>query len=232
MQKFDQKKIKNCLIQNKNLLKYSLVFGSFGNVSQRLDKKFFTIKPSGVNLEKVNYKDFPIININDGTLVSNKLIPSTDAPTHRAIYKRYSKVGGIAHTHSVYATAWSQSGKYIPILGTTHADYWKNNIPITKDLKKNEIQNNYEYNTGLKIINTLQKVEKDPLKCPGILVKSHGPFVWGKDANDAVLKAHLIENISKIAYITLKINNKSKISKELISKHFLRKQGKKSYYGQ
>lgn len=232
MQKFDQKKIKNCLTQNKNLLKYSLVFSSFGNVSQRLDKNYFTIKPSGINLEKINYKDFPIININDGTLVSKKLKPSTDAPTHRAIYKKYSNIGGIAHTHSVYATAWSQSGKNIPILGTTHADYWKKSIPITADLKKNEIQSNYEYNTGLKIISTLQKIEKNPLKCPGILVKNHGPFVWGIDAKDAVLKANLIENISKIAYLTLKINNKSKISKELISKHFLRKQGKKAYYGQ
>jgi len=232
MKKFDLKKIKECWIQNKNLLKNFLVFDSFGNVSQRLDENHFTIKPSGVNLNKISYLDFPIININNGFVVNNKLKPSTDTPTHRAIYNKYRNIGGIAHTHSIYATAWSQSGKTVPILGTTHADYWEKNIPITENLKKNEIIKNYEFNTGLKIISKIQKIEEDPLKCPGILVKNHGPFVWGKNSGEAVKYANLIENICKIAYITLKINNKSKISKNLILKHFLRKHGKKAYYGQ
>ena len=232
MNKFDLKKIKECWIQNKNLLKNSLVFESFGNVSQRLSKNYFTIKPSGVDLNKIEYRDFPIININDGSVEKNKLKPSTDTPTHRAIFKRYPNIGGIAHTHSIYATAWSQSGRSVPILGTTHADYWKINIPITENLKKNEKNKNYEFNTGLKIISKIQKLEKNPLKCPGILVKNHGPFVWGENSGEAVKKANLIENICKMAFKTLEINDKSKISKNLILKHFLRKHGKKAYYGQ
>lgn len=229
--KRDFKKL--CLIQNQKLVSMGLVFETFGNVSQRIDSDHFTIKPSGVDLTKIKKDDFPVINIENGKVIgSTKFKPSSDTPTHQYLYKKFPEIGGISHTHSVYATAWSQSNKPIPILGTTHADYSNIEIPITKILKPKEINNNYELNTAISIYKRLKIGKMSINKIPGILINNHGPISWGIDSIEAVNRSNIIEFLAKLAFKTLLINPKSKISRSLIAKHFERKNGKNRYYGQ
>tara|TARA_B100000676_G_scaffold114041_1_gene113652 strand:- start:369 stop:1058 length:690 start_codon:yes stop_codon:yes gene_type:complete len=223
---------KNCHVANVNLAKSSLVIHSFGNISSRIDDKYFTIKPSGANLNILKHTDYPIIRISDNKIIKGKLNPSTDTPTHCLLYKKYREIGGIAHTHSKFATAWSQAKKSIPILGTTHADYSQKNIQVTNPLKKNQIIKNYEKNIGNSIIDCLKKSKIKPLECPGILVANHAPFSFGINANQAFKNAEILEYIAELAYLSLQINSKSKIDINLIKKHFLRKHGPSSYYGQ
>ena len=223
---------KNCHVANVNLAKSSLVIHSFGNISSRIDDKYFTIKPSGANLNILKHTDYPIIRISDNKIIKGKLNPSTDTPTHCLLYKKYPEIGGIAHTHSKFATAWSQAKKSIPILGTTHADYSQKNIKVTNPLKKNQIIKNYEKNIGNSIIDCLKKSKIKPLECPGILVANHAPFSFGINANQAFKNAEILEYIAELAYLSLQINSKSKIDINLIKKHFFRKHGPTSYYGQ
>ena len=223
---------KNCHVANVSLAKSSLVIHSFGNISSRIDDKYFTIKPSGANLNILKYTDYPIIRISDNKIIKGKLNPSTDTPTHCLLYKKYREIGGIAHTHSKFATAWSQAKKSIPILGTTHADYSQKNIQVTNPLKKNQIIKNYEKNIGNSIIDCLKKSKIKPLECPGILVANHAPFSFGINANQAFKNAEILEYIAEVAYLSLQINSKSKIDINLIKKHFFRKHGPSSYYGQ
>tara|TARA_B100000073_G_scaffold254101_1_gene214116 strand:- start:538 stop:1227 length:690 start_codon:yes stop_codon:yes gene_type:complete len=223
---------KNCHVANVNLAKSSLVIHSFGNISSRIDDKYFTIKPSGANLNILKHTDYPIIRISDNKIIKGKLNPSTDTPTHCLLYKKYPEIGGIAHTHSKFATAWSQAKKSIPILGTTHADYSQKNIQVTNPLKKNQIIKNYEKNIGNSIIDCLKKSKIKPLECPGILVANHAPFSFGINANQAFKNAEILEYIAEVAYLSLQINSKSKIDINLIKKHFFRKHGPTSYYGQ
>ena len=223
---------KNCHVTNINLAKSSLVIHSFGNISSRIDDKYFTIKPSGANLNILKHTDYPIIRIFDNKIIKGKLNPSTDTPTHCLLYKKYPEIGGIAHTHSKFATAWSQAKKSIPILGTTHADYSQKNIQVTNPLKKNQIIKNYEKNIGNSIIDCLKKSKIKPLECPGILVANHAPFSFGINANQAFKNAEILEYIAELAYLSLQINSKSKIDINLIKKHFFRKHGPSSYYGQ
>ena len=223
---------KNCHVANINLAKSSLVIHSFGNISSRIDDKYFTIKPSGANLNILKHTDYPIIRISDNKIIKGKLNPSTDTPTHCLLYKKYPEIGGIAHTHSKFATAWSQAKKSIPILGTTHADYSQKNIQVTNPLKKNQIIKNYEKNIGNSIIDCLKKSKIKPLECPGILVANHAPFSFGINANQAFKNAEILEYIAELAYLSLQINSKSKININLIKKHFFRKHGPSSYYGQ
>ena len=223
---------KNCHVANVNLAKSSLVIHSFGNISSRIDDKYFTIKPSGANLNILKHTDYPIIRISDNKIIKGKLNPSTDTPTHCLLYKKYPEIGGIAHTHSKFATAWSQAKKSIPILGTTHADYSQKNIQVTNPLKKNQIIKNYEKNIGNSIIDCLKKSKIKPLECPGILVANHAPFSFGINANQAFKNAEILEYIAELAYLSLQINSKSKIDINLIKKHFFRKHGPSSYYGQ
>ena len=223
---------KNCHVANVSLAKSSLVIHSFGNISSRIDDKYFTIKPSGANLNILKHTDYPIIRISDNKIIKGKLNPSTDTPTHCLLYKKYPEIGGIAHTHSKFATAWSQAKKSIPILGTTHADYSQKNIQVTNPLKKNQIIKNYEKNIGNSIINCLKKSKIKPLECPGILVANHAPFSFGINANQAFKNAEILEYIAELAYLSLQINSKSKIDINLIKKHFFRKHGPSSYYGQ
>ena len=223
---------KNCHVVNVNLAKSSLVIHSFGNISSRIDDKYFTIKPSGANLNILKHTDYPIIRISDNKIIKGKLNPSTDTPTHCLLYKKYPEIGGIAHTHSKFATAWSQAKKSIPILGTTHADYSQKNIQVTNHLKKNQIIKNYEKNIGNSIIDCLKKSKIKPLECPGILVANHAPFSFGINANQAFKNAEILEYIAEVAYLSLQINSKSKIDINLIKKHFFRKHGPTSYYGQ
>ena len=223
---------KNCHVANVSLAKSSLVIHSFGNISSRINDKYFTIKPSGANLNILKHTDYPIIRISDNKIIKGKLNPSTDTPTHCLLYKKYPEIGGIAHTHSKFATAWSQAKKSIPILGTTHADYSQKNIQVTNPLKKNQIIKNYEKNIGNSIIDCLKKSKIKPLECPGILVANHAPFSFGINANQAFKNAEILEYIAELAYLSLQINSKSKIDINLIKKHFYRKHGPSSYYGQ
>lgn len=223
---------KNCHVANVSLAKSSLVIHSFGNISSRIDNKYFTIKPSGANLNILKHTDYPIIRISDNKIIKGKLNPSTDTPTHCLLYKKYPEIGGIAHTHSKFATAWSQAKKSIPILGTTHADYSQKNIQVTNPLKKNQIIKNYEKNIGNSIIDCLKKSKIKPLECHGILVANHAPFSFGINANQAFKNAEILEYIAELAYLSLQINSKSKIDINLIKKHFFRKHGPSSYYGQ
>ena len=223
---------KNCHVANVSLAKSSLVIHSFGNISSRINDKYFTIKPSGANLNILKHTDYPIIRISDNKIIKGKLNPSTDTPTHCLLYKKYPEIGGIAHTHSKFATAWSQAKKSIPILGTTHADYSQKNIQVTNPLKKNQIIKNYEKNIGNSIIDCLKKSKIKPLECPGILVANHAPFSFGINANQAFKNAEILEYIAEVAYLSLQINSKSKIDINLIKKHFFRKHGPTSYYGQ
>ena len=223
---------KNCHVANVSLAKSSLVIHSFGNISSRIDDKYFTIKPSGANLNILKHTDYPIIRISDNKIIKGKLNPSTDTPTHCLLYKKYPEIGGIAHTHSKFATAWSQAKKSIPILGTTHADYSQKNIQVTNPLKKSQIIKNYEKNIGNSIIDCLKKSKIKPLECPGILVANHAPFSFGINANQAFKNAEILEYIAELAYLSLQINSKSKIDINLIKKHFFRKHGPSSYYGQ
>ena len=222
---------KICHKVNLQLSKSNLQFQTFGNVSQRIDSKHFIIKPSGANLDKISCKNYPIVRITNNKVVQGNLKPSSDTPTHSEIYKMDENINGITHAHSKYVAIWSQSQKKIPILGTTHADYWKNDIPITKKLTKKEITNNYEKNIGISIARVFTK--KSKLKeSPGVLVVNHGGFCWGKSAEESFLNFQRLEFIAELGYKTLIINKQTKMSKSLVRKHFYRKHGSKAYYGQ
>ncbi len=222
---------KKCHLINLKLSKSKLQFQNFGNVSQRLDDYHFVIKPSGVNLSKINYSDYPIVSIKDNKVIKGKLRPSSDTPTHSEIYKLDKNIKGITHAHSLYTTIWAQSEKKIPLLGTTHADYWKKDILVTKKLSNKEINKNYEKNTGLAIKKIFDN-NYNVLENPGVLVANHGAFCWGSTAEDSFLNFERLEFIAELSYKTLEINKKSKMSKVLADKHFKRKHGPKAYYGQ
>jgi L-ribulose-5-phosphate 4-epimerase len=176
--------------------------------------------------------DIVTVHIKDNKYDGN-LKPSSDTPTHLELYKVFKELDGIVHTHSTYATAWAQSGKSIPRLGTTHADYWNGEIPITRELTDEEINGDYEKETGKVIIEKIKELNIDPLNCPGILVDKHGPFTWGATVEDAVKHAELLEYIARLAWLSISINPNSKpISKALLNKHYSRKHGPDAYYGQ
>ncbi len=215
---------------NLNLVEHGLVIFTFGNVSA-YDRKsgLMVIKPSGVSYSEMHPEDMVVTDLNC-KVIEGTLRPSMDAPTHAALYKSFPSVGGVVHTHSSFATAWAQAGKPIPCLGTTHADYFYGEIPVTRRLSESEIASDYEYNTGLAIAECF--AETDPLKIPAVLVLSHGPFAWGEDAGKAVHNAVLLEEVARIASITIAIAPERTIETTLLDKHFLRKHGKGAYYGQ
>ncbi len=222
---------KICFKANKDLIKKKLVIQSFGNVSVRFENAIL-IKPSGVNLSILDFKSIVPVNILDKKY-EGSLKPSSDTPTHIELYKKYKTIQSVVHTHSPYATSWAQAGSAIPCFGTTHADFWENKIPITRPLKKKEIETDYEKNTGLVIIEKLTKLKTTPIKCPGILVHSHGLFTWGESPRDAIKNAEAIEIIAKMAFNSLMINPDLKpVNKYLHNKHFYRKHGENKYYGQ
>ena len=230
MKKLDKIK-KDLYNANQDLINKKLVIQSFGNVSVRF-KDFILIKPSGVNLSKLDYKSMVPVNLNDKNHTGS-FKPSSDTPTHIELYNRYDDIQSIVHTHSPYATSWAQAGSPIPCFGTTHADFWNDKIPITRKLKKKEIEAHYEKNTGLVIIETLEKSNTTPLDCPGILVNNHGVFTWGESPKDAIKNAEAIEIIAKMALNSLTINpDINPINKNLHNKHFYRKHGENKYYGQ
>jgi len=212
---------------NLDLVKHGLVIFTWGNVSAiDRDEGLVVIKPSGVSYNVMRPEDMVVVNL-DG---EGKLKPSSDTPTHLVLYKSFPNIGGIVHTHSTYATAWAQAGKDIPNIGTTHADYFSDNIPCTNDMTREEVEGEYEKETGKVIVKRFEKLNPDFI--PGVLVKNHGPFSWGKDAHEAVHNAVVMEQVAKMAFISLNINPNLTMNPYLITKHFQRKHGKNAYYGQ
>ncbi|GAB6100455.1 L-ribulose-5-phosphate 4-epimerase [Halanaerocella petrolearia] len=188
------------------------------------------IKPSGVPYEEMTVDDMVVVDL-EGNKVEGDLSPSSDTATHLVLYNNFSEVGGIVHTHSSWATSWAQAGKPIPALGTTHADYFYGDIPCTRKMTKEEIEGEYEAETGHVIVETL--VDKKASYLPGVLVNNHGPFSWGEDAANAVHNAVVMEEVAKMAYRTVKLTPEIQaINRVLLDKHFLRKHGKNAYYGQ
>jgi L-ribulose-5-phosphate 4-epimerase len=211
-----------------------LLFLSFGNVSGvNRDAGVLAIKPSGIPYEDLTADDIVVVSLDDGTVVDGTLRPSTDTPTHRHLFRELAGIGGVVHTHSVHATAWAQAARAIPALGTTHADYFRGPVPVTRPLRDAAIEGAYELLTGAVIVDALRAAERTPDDCPGILVSSHGPFTWGATAAAAVANAIALETIAAIAFETLAIDPDTRgVSSTLLRRHHDRKHGPGAYYGQ
>ncbi|MDE6341625.1 MAG: L-ribulose-5-phosphate 4-epimerase [Muribaculaceae bacterium] len=215
---------------NMDLVKHGLVIFTWGNVSGiDREKGLVVIKPSGVDYDVMKPEDMVVVDL-QGNVVEGQLKPSSDTPTHLAIYRAFPEVGGVVHTHSTYATAWAQAGLDIPNIGTTHADYFHEAIPCTADMTEAEVKGAYELETGNVIIKRFEGM--NPMHTPGVLVKNHGPFSWGKDAHDAVHNAVVMEQVAKMASIAFAANPGLTMNPLLIEKHFNRKHGPNAYYGQ
>ncbi|WP_341226715.1 L-ribulose-5-phosphate 4-epimerase [uncultured Arcticibacterium sp.] len=231
------KKYKNlkeeCYEANLELPKLGLVLFTFGNVSA-VDRRegVFAIKPSGVPYEKLKVEDMVVMDF-DAKLVEGRMRPSSDTKTHALLYKTWNDIGGITHTHSTYAVAWAQAGKDIPIFGTTHADHTHQDIPCAAVLSDEMIQGDYEFETGNQILNVFKERGLSHLEMEMVLLQNHGPFSWGKDAAKSVYNAAVLEEVAKMAQLTLAINPETPRLKETLkNKHFQRKHGKDAYYGQ
>lgn len=216
---------------NMELPKRKLITYTWGNVSG-IDREtgYFVIKPSGVDYDELKPEDMVVMDL-EGNKIEGKYKPSSDTPTHLELYKAFPEIGGVVHTHSPWATSWAQAGRSIPCYGTTHADYFYGDIPCARSLTKEEIEEAYEKNTGLVIIETFKTL--NPNYVPGVLCVNHGPFTWGKDAMEAVHNAVVLEEVAKMAYQTESINHHAQHAPDMIKeKHFMRKHGKNAYYGQ
>ncbi|WP_313381042.1 L-ribulose-5-phosphate 4-epimerase [Proteiniphilum saccharofermentans] len=215
---------------NLDLVKHGLVIFTWGNVSGiDREKGWVVIKPSGVSYDDMKAEDMVVVDL-EGNIVEGSLKPSSDTPTHVELYKAFPSIGGIVHTHSTYATAWAQAGCDIPNIGTTHADYFSGDIPCTRDMTEPEVKGEYEKETGAVIIERFS--ELNPAHIPGVLVKNHGPFSWGKDPHEAVHNAVVMEQVAKMAFIAYQVNPTLTMNELLIQKHFFRKHGPGAYYGQ
>jgi L-ribulose-5-phosphate 4-epimerase len=215
---------------NLDLVSNGLVIHTWGNVSAKDFKTgLIVIKPSGVSYGSMRSDDMVVID-REGNIAEGKYRPSTDAPTHLFLYNTYESLGGVVHTHSSFATSWAQAGKAIPPFGTTHADHYYGEVPCTRLLTDDEIESDYEKNTGKVIAETLNSV--NPLLVPAVLVNSHGPFCWGRDAEIAVYNAVALEEIAKMAFYTVVLGRSEPVNKTLLEKHFNRKHGRDAYYGQ
>lgn len=215
---------------NLDLVKHGLVIFTWGNVSG-IDREsgLVVIKPSGVSYDEMKAEDMVVVDL-EGNVVEGNLRPSSDTPTHLVLYKAFPEIGGVVHTHSTYATAWAQAGIDLPNIGTTHADYFHEAIPCTADMTEAEVKGEYELETGNVIVKRFEGI--NPIHTPGVLVKNHGPFAWGKDAHDAVHNAVVMEQVAKMASIAYTINPHLTMNPLLIEKHFSRKHGPNAYYGQ
>jgi len=215
---------------NIDLVKQGLVIHTWGNVSGRdMTTGLVVIKPSGISYKRMKPADMVVLDP-DGKVVEGKYKPSTDAPTHLMLYKKWKSVGGVVHTHSTYASSWAQAGRDIPPLGTTHADHYYGEVPCTRKLSDDEINNEYEVNTGKVILERLENI--DPLAVPSVLVNCHGPFCWGLDPEEAVYNAVALEEIARMAFYTVMLGNKKPVDQYLLQKHHERKHGENAYYGQ
>lgn len=219
------------LQSNLKLVELGLVLFTWGNVSA-IDRNsgLVAIKPSGVEYEGMRAKDIVVVNL-DGVVIEGGWKPSTDLPTHLALYKAFPEVGGVVHMHSAYATAFAQAGRGIPAYGTTHADYFYGEVPCTRPLTQAEVETDYERNTGLVIAEAF--TARDPGAVPGCLIKNHGPFAWGKDCETAVYHAAVLEYCAKMALLTEQLNGAAAPADSyLLDKHYFRKHGANAYYGQ
>lgn len=215
---------------NLDLVRHGLVLFTWGNVSA-IDREsgLVVIKPSGVSYDDMKPEDMVVVDL-DGKVVEGRLNPSSDTPTHVVLYKAFPQAGGVVHTHSTYATSWAQAGLDIPNIGTTHADYFHDAVPCTPDMTESEVRGEYELETGNVIVRRFEGL--NPVHTPGVLVKNHGPFTWGKDADEAVYNAVVLEQVAKMASISFRINPALTMNPLLIEKHFSRKHGPGAYYGQ
>ena len=229
---------------NLDLVKHGLVIFTWGNVSA-IDREsgLVVIKPSGVSYDNMKPADMVVVDL-DGNVVEGDLRPSSDTPTHLVLYKAFPNIGGVVHTHSTFATAWAQAGRDIPNIGTTHADYFHDDIPCTRDMSKEEVFGEYEKETGNVIVERFKGMA--PMDTPAVLVKNHGPFAWGKDADNAVHNAVVLEAVAKMAFVSMGIESSftaarrnaydftpaPSMNKHLIEKHYSRKHGPNAYYGQ
>ncbi|NLJ70031.1 MAG: L-ribulose-5-phosphate 4-epimerase [Clostridiaceae bacterium] len=219
---------------NMLLPKLNLVVFTWGNVSE-VDREagVFAIKPSGVEYDNLKPEDIVVVSLETGETVAGKMKPSSDTATHLVLYQKFSNIGGVVHTHSPWAVSWAQATRELPAYGTTHADTFYGNVPCTRKLTDQEINEAYEKNTGLVIAETFEKNQIDPDAVPGVLVAGHGPFTWGPESLKAVENSKVLEECCKMAFRTEVINPEiSRIEQGLLDKHYLRKHGKDAYYGQ
>ncbi|MCH5267540.1 MAG: L-ribulose-5-phosphate 4-epimerase [Lachnospiraceae bacterium] len=218
---------------NMLLPKYGLVTFSWGNVSGiDREKGLFVIKPSGIAYDALSPEDMVVVDL-EGNKVEGAYRPSSDTATHVVLYNRFPEIGGIVHTHSSWATSWAQAGRGIPCYGTTHADYLYGEVPCVRNLTQEEINEGYERNTGVLIADTFENLKRDYMATPAVLCKNHGPFTWGKDAEEAVHNAVVLEEVAKMAGRCEMLNPQNQpIPQELQDKHYFRKHGEDAYYGQ
>lgn len=216
---------------NMELQEKGLIIYTWGNVSGiDKEKQLIVIKPSGVNYDNLKAEDMVVVDFN-GKVIEGRYKPSSDTPTHIELYKKYPQIGGVVHTHSTWAVAFAQAGMDIPAFGTTHADYFFGDILCTRELTEDEINIDYEKNTGKVIIETIG--DNNPMEVPAIVVKNHGPFAWGKTPDGAVYNAVVLEKVAEMAYKTMTLNPKvNRVSQYLLNKHYYRKHGANAYYGQ
>lgn len=220
-------------VANLDLVEKGVVIYTWGNVSGiSEDRKYMVIKPSGVDYNGMSPEDMVVVSLETGKTVEGKWKPSSDTNTHLELYRRYSDIKGIVHTHSTNAVAFAQAGMCIPALGTTHADYFYGDIPCTRELTLEEVNNGYETNTGKVIIETIDKVGYDPIAIPGIVVKNHGPFAWGTSPANAVYNAVVLEKVAEMDFKTFVLNPKASMKQYVLDKHYMRKHGPNAYYGQ
>lgn len=216
---------------NLDLVKQGLVIFTWGNVSGiDREKGLVVIKPSGVSYDDMKAEDMVVVDLHSGKVVEGDLNPSSDTPTHLALYRAFANIGGVVHTHSTYATAWAQAGMDIPNIGTTHADYFYKDIPCTGDMTKAQVEGDYELETGNVIVARFEGINPD--HTPGVLVKNHGPFSWGATPDKAVYNAKVMEQCAQMAYIAKTLNPSLEMNPLLIEKHYMRKHGPNAYYGQ
>jgi L-ribulose-5-phosphate 4-epimerase len=215
---------------NLDLVKHKLVLFTWGNASAiDREKGWVVIKPSGVEYDVMTADQMVVVDL-EGNIIEGKLKPSSDTPTHLALYKAFNHIGGIVHTHSTFATSWAQAGVSLPIIGTTHADYFADDVPCTRDMNAEEVKGAYEKETGSVIIERFKNLNANHI--PGVLVKNHGPFTWGKNANEAVHNSVVLEEIAKMAFVAHSVNPQLTMNPLLTEKHFARKHGANAYYGQ
>ena len=217
---------------NLELSRRGVVLYTWGNVSG-IDRArgLVVIKPSGVPYQGMQPSDMVVVDL-EGRIVEGTLRPSSDTPTHLELYKAFPEIGGVVHTHSTHAVVFAQAGMEIPPLGTTHADYFYGAVPVSRSLTRDEVQEAYEKNTGRVIVETVQETGREALDVPGVLVRNHGPFTWGKDPEEAVYHSVVLEEIAEMAWKTLQINPSAALPPYILEKHYQRKHGPQAYYGQ
>lgn len=216
---------------NLDLVAKGVVIYTWGNVSGISDdRNYVVIKPSGVDYARMEPGDMVVVDLESGEIVEGHYKPSSDTPTHLELYRSFSDIGGVTHTHSSYAVAFAQAGRAIPALGTTHADYFYGEVPCTRALSAEEVAEGYETNTGRVIVETF--TVRDHVAVPGAVVRGHGPFTWGKDAAESVYHAVVLEKDAKMAMATLALNPNAALEPYVLDKHYMRKHGENAYYGQ